>query len=214
MSEQKNYPQLPKPIWWGFREILISKPSVQLTPKMLAVRFEVQETAAKAYLRELQKIGMVDEDGKPSELALKWRIDETYSDAVQGILSHAYPDELLQTLDTKSVDREKAKQWFMLDGLGSGSANNKAATFAMIASPEPGEPLTTNQKQEKATPTIASAKPKTKPNDAHISAQKEDSSISSSKEIPLNVNVQIHISADASNEQIEKIFQSMRKYLY
>jgi hypothetical protein len=32
--------------------------------------------------------------------------------------------------------------------------------------------------------------------------------------IPLNVNVQIHISADASGEQIESIFSAMRRYLY
>jgi hypothetical protein len=31
--------------------------------------------------------------------------------------------------------------------------------------------------------------------------------------MPLNVNVQIHISADASSEQIEAIFANMKKYL-
>lgn len=30
----------------------------------------------------------------------------------------------------------------------------------------------------------------------------------------LNINVQIHISADASRDQIEQIFQSMGKYLF
>jgi|SRR3954452_4152889 hypothetical protein len=32
--------------------------------------------------------------------------------------------------------------------------------------------------------------------------------------MPLNINVQIHISADASGEQIQTIFSSMRRYLY
>lgn len=30
----------------------------------------------------------------------------------------------------------------------------------------------------------------------------------------LNINLQIHISSDASPEQIEKIFESMSKYIY
>jgi hypothetical protein len=36
----------------------------------------------------------------------------------------------------------------------------------------------------------------------------------SGEAFPLNVNVQIHISADAGTEQIESIFQAMRRYLY
>ena len=32
--------------------------------------------------------------------------------------------------------------------------------------------------------------------------------------MPLNINVQIHISAEATGEQIESIFTAMRRYLY
>jgi hypothetical protein len=32
--------------------------------------------------------------------------------------------------------------------------------------------------------------------------------------MPLNINVQIHISAEATGAQIESIFSAMRRYLY
>lgn len=71
MSDSKNYPQLPSIIWCGFREMLISKPSIQITPKIIAVKFDVQETAAKSYIRELKEIGVLDKEYKPTQIALE-----------------------------------------------------------------------------------------------------------------------------------------------
>jgi hypothetical protein len=52
---------------------------------------------------------------------------------------------------------------------------------------------------------------------ARSSTEKAASSPSNKKEerhMPLNINIQIHISADATSEQIENIFAAMKKYLY
>lgn len=215
MADSNWYPQIPRNIWWGFREILKSKPSAQITTKLLAVQFGVQETAAKAYQRELIKIGMIDEDGKATDLALRWRMDNTYSEAVNEIVTKNYPDELLQTLDVENLDREQAKQWFMFDGMGTGAAGNKVAALALIASNTPGEISATSPAPK---PNPEKNQPRKPSGKARKSSSKTDQQEHETEDqgfgaMPLNINVQIHISADASSEQIENIFKSMRKHL-
>ena len=216
MPDLKNYPQIPSAIWWGFREMLINKPSIQISAKLVAIQFDVQETAAKAYIRELQKIGMLDEDGRPTPVALKWRMDDSYSEAVAEILATVYPDELREILDVKAIDKAKAKQWFQYDGLGTGAAGNKTATLVVIASPTPGEA----QKLPTTKPEVVSRKAPAK-KEANVAKAAEIEKQKAQKgaqqkfntAFPMNLNIQIHISADSSNEQIETIFRSMNKYL-
>lgn len=213
MTEQTFYPQLPAAIWWGFREILKNKPRIQLSPKIISVQFGVQDTAAKAYIRELQRLGMLDEECRPTELALKWRLDDDYSQAVKDILKFAYPEDLLDTVDVNDLDRTKAKQWFEYDGLGSGAAGNKASTLALIASNSPGE----TSKQVSAKSERPSRRTKSVKKVAGDHPVAKSVQMPSSNEvgqgIPLNINIQIHISADSSSSQIETIFKSMKKYL-
>ncbi|MBC6442329.1 MAG: hypothetical protein GDA53_04230 [Rhodobacteraceae bacterium] len=104
----------------------------------------------------------------------------------------------------------------MAQGLGDGTAYNKARTYLLISSPEPGEGATSqggNSKKELTSQTTAQ-KTVDKGQKSKKSAAKGKSANPAHEMIPLNVNVQIHISADASGDQIESIFKSMRQYLY
>lgn len=211
MTEKTTYPQIPSTVWWGVRKILITKPNVQLTEKTLAFQLGVQEAAAKAYLKELQKVGILNEENKPTELANEWRLDSSYPKAIPKILKMAYPLDLLNSIDANQTDKKQVKEWFLLEGLGSGSAGNKAATLALLASPVPIEAnnttKTTPQKQNNSSDKIKEPKQKDK-------GSKLDRPPSGQNLMPLNINLQIHISADSTNEQIDKIFKSMKEHLY
>lgn len=217
-DEKVNYPQVPSTVWWGVRGILQNKPSATIDAKLLAISLGVQEAAASAYVKQLQNLKVLDADGKATATALKWRLDSDYADAARALLEMNYPDTLRDALPPVAENREKIVQWFMYDGLGKGAAGNKAATYLLIGSPSPNGadiPSKTKPPKSKSQDTskkvIPSSTPKPNNKAAPLLQPKADPAAAG---IPLNLNMQIHISADASNEQIEQVFKSMRKYLY
>ena len=104
----------------------------------------------------------------------------------------------------------------MNEGLGEGSAKNKAATYLMVASgvsDDADGPAT----QSKRVPAKARA-PKSKdgqtstPPSRERKGNKDQDGARNQSKPDLNLNIQIHISADASSEQIDAIFSSMKRY--
>lgn len=215
MAESASYPQIPTTVWWGVRALLNRSPRASITEDFLGIELSVQPAAARQYVSELKRVGLLSEDSKATELANRWRMDETYPDAVNAILEKAYDEELLHLAPTP-VDRNKAIMWFQRQGLGEGSARNKAATYALIASALPGESPT---KSTSSTPRPKVQRAK-KPANGQISNGQTaaetplpPSEMETPSIFPVNLNLQIHISADASTDQIDAIFSSMRKHL-
>lgn len=211
----QSFPQIPASVWWGVRDTLQKSPNVKLEPGFLAAKLGVQLAAARQYAAELKRLGILDEDFKLTELGSKWRLDDSYRNAVESLASEVYPEDLAALSPVGNEDREAVKAWFMGQGLGQGSANNKASTYLLVTSPSPGE----NRKASAGeAPPRASKKSGvgagTGPQPTNLDQSPKLPERSFGDELPaLNVNIQIHISADATNEQIETIFSSMRKYL-
>ncbi len=220
MAEKNRYPQIPSTVWWGVRAILIRTPKVTIDEKLLGVELNVQEAAARQYVAELSAVGILTPEGKATPLAEKWRLEDHYQEAVDLLLQKNYP-ESLRTIGA-DFDRQKIVSWFLREGLGQGAAGNKAATYLLIGSPTPNEAastggtrVATGKTPRKSIKTVASS-------DGQVSKQPPKPSVSKTirpgmsggEGIPLNINVQIHISADAGSEQIESIFSAMRRYLY
>lgn len=224
MTEKVRYPQIPSTVWWGVRSILQKTPNVTLDERLLGVQLEVQEGAARAYITELKNVGLLTEDCKATPLAQRWRLDDTYSEAAKEILASSYPEGLLHIAPPGDAERQKIVSWFLREGLGQGAAGNKAATYLLISSPSPNEAPRQNSKGGQSE-GVTKARPKrSSPTETKASetASKTTEDIPSEggrprlgkDAFPLNINVQIHISADAGTEQIESIFQAMRRYLY
>ncbi|KCZ92973.1 DUF5343 domain-containing protein [Hyphomonas johnsonii] len=213
MADEKiRYPQIPSKVWWSLREKIKKSPNSPISETFISVELGVQTTAAKAYLSEIKAVGLIDDEGRPTERGKNWRLDdEHYTQAVEQMLSDAYPAELIDIAPPGENDRAKAVSWFeTAAGLGQGAAGNKAATYFLIGTPvPPNEPPTTkpsNGAAKKKVPPKATKDAATTPNDVSVDGPKIDV-------VPINVNVQIHISADATGEQIEAIFLNMKKYL-
>lgn len=215
---KQNFPQIPSTVWWGLREQFKKTLPSKVTDSYLIAQLNVQATAAQQYLREIKKVGLLDEEGKPTDAAKKWRFDDTYREAADAMLRAAYPSDLIELAPPDDNDRQKAARWIMRAGdLGEGAARNKAATYFMIGASEPpsdlAAPKTTRQprpaaaKQEPAKAAPRARSEAATPPAAHATSGGSDAMM------PLNVNVQIHISADATSEQIEAIFANMKKYL-
>jgi hypothetical protein len=218
VADAKNrFPQIPATVWWGVRAILNRTPTAVFDERFMAIQLNVQEVAARQYIAELTSVGILNEDKKATPLALDWRLDSHYHDAVEKLLKTVYPKALLDIAPHEEGDRQKATSFFMREGLGQGAAGNKAATYFMIGSPTPNESPVKGQ--EKSTPAgkAATVQQKSKSTYRQTTAtppRGANGKDSGSDGIPLNVNVQIHISADATSDQIEAIFSAMRRYLY
>jgi hypothetical protein len=205
--------------------LLRRTPNATVDERLLGVQLEVQEAAARQYISELKGANILTDEGKATPLAQKWRLDETYADAVKDLVASIYPEGLLHVAPPGDADRSKIVNWFLREGLGKGAAGNKAATYMLVSSPSPNEAPSrsaaqtvregggTGTRGHRATsrPQAASALVPTE-----LAARKSGGRRAnpSSESFPLHVNVQIHISADAGSEQIESIFAAMRKYLH
>jgi hypothetical protein len=212
-----SYPQLPTTVWYGVHQILKRTPKRKLDDSILAVELGVQQTAAKQYLRQFVILGLLEEDGSPTALADRWRQDD--ATAIADILAKAYPQALLDLAPSDGLDRAKIVRWFTAQGLGSGAAGNKAATYMMIAKGVLGEdvgssaPFVPRRRSEPAANREpARQKPSTSKSATPANRRETGTSDTHQKRPDLNVNVQIHISADATSEQIETIFAAMKRY--
>jgi hypothetical protein len=231
MADKTRYPQIPSTVWWGIRSILQRTPNATVDERLLGVQLEVQEAAARQYIAELKAASIITDEGKATSLAQKWRLDETYADAVKELVASTYPEGLLHVAPPGDADRSKIVNWFLREGLGKGAAGNKAATYLLVSSPIPNEAPArsatqtakedgeTRPRRRRTTPRSQAgsssqlpAAPATGTSD--IRRAHPNRTPPSSESYPLYINVQIHISADAGSEQIESIFSAMRKYLH
>lgn len=229
MAEKKTYPQIPSTVWWGVRSVLQKSPNATIDERLLAVQLKVQPAAARTYLNDLRSVGIITDDGKTTPLARKWRLDESYADAVSELIKAVYPEQLVDLAPPGSAERQTVVSWFLHEGLGQGAAGNKAATYMLLSSPIPNDAAKAPPRggQSETAPRNKSARTKAASARTNTVAQTQSGlvderasngagavAVSRPETLPLNVNVQIHISADAGTEQIESIFQAMRRYLY
>ena len=218
MAEKNRYPQIPSTVWWGVRAILQRSPNTIIDDRALSAQLNVQGVAAKQYISEMQSVGILDDDYRATELALRWRLDGNYQQAKDELVASIYPESLL-ALALSTADRQKAVTWFMHDGLGVGAAKNKAATYFLLSTPDPNESPARTQPAKASGTTSQKGTSNGSPvrkNKVDPGSRPDSTSrrAGNTGEIPLNLNLQIHISADASTEQIDAVFSAMRRYLY
>ena len=218
MAESTSFPQIPCTVWSGVWKMLHDSPTRKVDENVLAVELGVQKTAARAYLNELVRLGLFVADGTATDLAKRWRQDGNDLDIIQEILAHAYPSELREIAPVDKLDRAKIIRWFVSQGLGAGSAQNKAATYMRVASgvsagnaaspksSRSSSPSTSGPTRVRAGRTPSETKPPERNGDRN--ARQDDPG----RKLDLHVNVQIHISADSTSEQIDTIFSAMKRY--
>ena len=214
-TNNPSFPQLPSTVWKNAWSLLKRSPTRKLDDKTLAVELNVQQTAARQYQVELTRLGILNEDATPTALAGRWRQDGDDPQIIAEILQNAYPEDLLQLAPPDDLDRDKIIRWFMSQNLGEGAAKNKAATYIRIASGISAMDAAPSPPQAKRpAKTAASATVKQTPTrQSGGSGGKVTNPGTGERRKPeFNVNVQIHISADATTDQIDAIFAAMSRY--
>lgn len=226
-----SFPKIADTNWWKLRGLFKQKVPAVVTPTYLATALSMGEASARSNLiGPFKKIGIIDEDGKPTDLAYDWRDDHKYADVCSSLIEKCYPQEIKDLFHSPDADPQKLTSWFMSHArCGEAAAKHFARFYLLLlkadlseaeaasakAKPKAKPPKAeakkkttkaTAQKVEKPVPTIPSAETATV-----VQAPPTQTVLSNAPE--LHINIQLHISPESSADQIDKIFESMAKHL-
>lgn len=218
-----TYPKVTAKAWGALRARAASAPSTKFVPSTVAALLGLSSPASARdnTVAPLQKLGLINEEGALTERGNKWRVDSSYPESCQEILDDVYPSELAAlTTSDGEPDPQTVRTWFDQRGFGDSNARQMAATYVMIASkeiPEPSEPRTTDEKRGQAKQGSRKA-----PKKATAEKSMADTDVLDAVPAPrtstsaptVHIDLQIHVPAEATPEQIDHIFASMAKHLY
>ena len=188
------------------------------------------DSARQNVLRPLRAVGLVGDDNKPTERATRWRDDSQYASVCEEIRSEVYPQELHDAFSGPDIDEAGVQAWFVRHTGGGTEAARKAARFyVLLSKADPNaesDAQTPARTARSATTTPTKRTPRTRPAADTTSQQqapaaadnRQDEALHLAKQsadsgLALHIDVQIHISPDASSDQIDQIFASMAKHL-
>jgi hypothetical protein len=145
------------------------------------------------------------------------------------IQEEVYPQELIDAFPGPSVDREALERWFANRArVGEGAARQMANTYLLFLEANPSNQESavgsTPAPRQRATPSTGSRKSAQQVRDAKNTPDSTQAAVSMppsptpaswpTNSPALHIDVQIHIAADATPQQIDAIFASMAKHLY
>ena len=227
VEARKTYPVIPIKHWWALRNKFKQSIPNSVTGGYVATVLAMDEKSAKAnIIPALITFGIIDQDGVPTDQAVKWRDDELYPEFCKDLRQQIYPQELIDALPGPSVDSAAVQRWFMnKTGVGLQAANKMSAVYKLLTEADPTKaeedinmglaqtrvqkvkPTSKGKKADKVIPSVSQRKPE-------LLSEKVEPSLHQDFSPSLHIDVQIHISPDASVTQIEQIFASMAKYLF
>lgn len=222
-DKTSSYPMLPAKSWWALRKKFQSTMPGKITPSYLSTELGISSESAKNnVLPYLRVIDLIDDENKPTPLANDWRFNEKYQDVCKTIRSKIYDQELIDLFPASIEDRDPLEKWFSAKtSSGTVAARRMATFFELLTKADPSEGDVITQKKPSAIKTRRVAKeqlskstttqqPKQSPSDLTPPVPP----IETRQSFPsLHIDIQIHISPQASDPQIDKVFESMAKHL-
>jgi hypothetical protein len=162
----------------------------------------------------LKQVGIIDDENKPKERAKQWRDDQQYPKVCKDIINEVYPRELIDACPDPISDRGAAERWFSNEtGAGQAAVRKMVAFYSLLSEADPSKAVELKKKKESTASSRAQAPVRKETIKKAKKAEEEPRD--PKPHIPsFNLNLQIHISADASPDQIDKIFESMAKHIY
>ncbi len=215
MAEARtSFPMLPVAHWWTLRKkFKQSIPGVVTENYLATVLNMTVESARKNVLPFLKPLGIIDDEGRTTERAKLWRDDGHYPEVCKAITAGVYPQELLETVPNPRDNRGAVKRWFANHtGSGDSACGRMAALYRVLIEADPaaqpdGQSTKAKESIAKKKPAKASGKSKGALPVPNAPAPVETSSFTPTgnrgrDEGPeISINLQIHISADASPDQ-------------
>lgn len=212
---------------------------VTVTYLQSALGFE-KEKGAKNLLPQLRSLGLIDDAGTPTDLAARFRIDDDYPEVAREIVEAVYPQELRELFPGPDADISRVAAWLMRHtGGGQASAAAQARLYVVLTSGK----VPSSEKSTKPSAAGGTGGGSTRPaaprrsrrtadeagkqaSDTAAGSRLEPGASTGSANTPtlpptqggslpgLHIDIQIHIDAEATTDQIDAVFASMAKHLY
>lgn len=217
-----RYPRIPESSWWAIRRNLKQSVPNRIDTLYVASKLNVSEVSARSnVLTALRLMGLVDGENKPTSRALRWRDDSHYKDVCEEIMSEVYDSDLLEAFPGPVLERAGLERWFALRaGVGQSASKQMAALYSLLSAGDP------SGQEGPSSKSATSLRPVTSQREIRpASAAKGRNSVKVTEVTPepkggiapsptLHLDIQIHISPEASADQIDRIFKSMAEHLY
>lgn len=218
---KESYPMLPPKSWWTLRKRFQQTVPSGVTPSYLSPVLGITEGSARNnVLPYLKTMGLIDQEGKPTELANNWRMDDGYSKVCSQIIKKIYPQEVLDAFPELPENRATLESWFASKtGSGQVAARRMATLFVLLRESDPtkGEKIKVAKPKPKKPPKVQKTIKKETSKVISTSGQTQiepPPQISPMPPYPsIHIDLQIHLSPEASSDQIDQIFSSMAKHL-
>lgn len=226
-----GYPYMSAATWGELRtNFRKSMPRGAVTKDYLQSILGISEKTAGNLLPQLRNVGIIDAEGMPTQLAKDFRDDEHYASACATIVETVYPTSLTDAFPEVEDNLNGIANWFMRNaGAGEQAAKYQARFYITLREADPtslgerrvrasGDSKPAKKAASKKAPS-ASTQGTPKP-DAEAQQRSEpqgdqtDRRHRVSRRPDVHIDIQIHIDASASNDQIDAVFASMSKHLY
>lgn len=147
-----SFPKIAETSWWKLRGIFKRNVPAVVTPSYLASVLSMSERSAKSNLIfPLKKIGIIDKDGKTTDLAYDWPDDNKYLTVCETLIEKYYPQELRDLFDSPDVDFQRLTNWFMSHAkCGEPAAKMFARFYLLLLKADPNEADTATARRESA----------------------------------------------------------------
>lgn len=223
MAEETKttFPMLPSKSWGDLRRKFKQSMPDKVSVEYLASVLGIDKKSAQNLMPYLKTMGIIDEEGRTTPLANKWRLDENYVEVCKEILTRVYPKELLSAFPNPSENRRGVESWFaMKTGSGTVAVSRMSTLYTLLSEADinkgekPSSGVVREKKVKLAKEPPSGRKkvpyPREEPeSDVRVSQQTESMATMPS----IHIDLQIHLSPEASPDQIDQIFASMAKHL-
>lgn len=234
MAETKkdNFPSMSEANWWALRKRFIrTLPTGGVTSEYVSsvLGNMTPESARANVIRPLKAVGLIDEQNKPTDLASRWRHDEEYQAVCEEIRNTVYPQGLLDAFPDADADPVAVQNWFARNsGVGIDAARKMARFYLLLTDANPKKNTEAATSSRTSGSKVAnSRKGSTSKPVKRVTEQaagvgslggdtdsaRNLASSAGNNELSLHIDVQIHISPEASLDQIDQIFASMARHL-
>ena len=218
MADRTSFPSIPAKNWWDLRQRFKASPPREVNAAYLSAVLGLQEKAAANLAPSLRAIGLIDDKGKPTERAGRWRDDEHYPEVTREIIAEVYPQGLLDAAPPDDPYPVAVKRWFSREtGTGEARANILSAFYRLLAAGDPaGRDESPRKAGDRPAATPRAQTRQTTPRKTPRTDQATDGGGTSGKtQLPsLSVAVQVYIDKEMTAEQVDHVFASMARHLY
>lgn len=216
-----TFPIIPTRSWWALRRRFKQSLPATVTPQYLSTWLDMAaDTARKNVLLGLKATGLVDEDGKVTDLGKRWRDDHEYPAVCQEIRTSVYPEDLVSAMPGPEVEREVLVRWFQTNAsLGAGRAGAAAAFYELLANADPAKEDAAQARSAGAV--HAHTQRSAKKTNNRVASRVADggtqdgapTKVSAGFTRSVHIDLHFHVSPDTTADQIDQIFESMARHL-